>query len=430
MDNEQNNQPGFAAPGGEPEPVNPPAATPQSPAGAPTSGYTEPTAPVTGYPQTPGYPMPAQGNWQAAPQPGYRNDYRPGFDPRTGTWSNSKPGIIAIRPQTWSELVGASFKILRYNFSACIGLVSSVVGVVLVGILVIGVGGAALFGSKLFEADHSYSSSQSTDALSGLVGMDFNPAASLPSALLYFALYFIFTFIACLLFSSFAHVVLDAAAGRKSKLREGWREVMLNKGAVAKVAAICALVISALSLISSFLSASFEDSFDVLLFLVSIVFGIISAVLYVKLGHALIVASAEHRDFANSMRRGWHISDGLMGKSLGVMITVGMLVYWIIVLSIAIFTTIAFLAFIGAASAATPNYGLIIVLLVVAVMIISILSAFAVIPSLSAVVLLYIDGLFRNEGGDIAWLHNLAAEPGNGSLGNWPSGPTPPYQHP
>lgn len=408
-------QPRFTAPGAYPNQDSAAPSAGNQPAAPVSSAAIHPSyvAPPVSYgaPSTTAAPLTSQSNY-AMEQPTRNNAYSQGFDPRTGVWAHYRPGIIPIRPLQWSEIVGASFRVITYNFKATMALTLLVIVISILYLIV---------SSTSYRSFH-------TDAGTTLFQSMLSNNLKTEEFLRYFLSSLIMIFGISFGFTIYSQVVLAATAGRKLKAREAIREALVNKGEVFKFILAAAAISSIFGIISTAITKFSEDTTGFLLLPVFLVTLFISMLLNLKLSHGLIAVSAERHDFKSALKRGWYMTKGLMGKSIAVMIVIGTLsltLFVIIYTFIAILLSLVFAVTIEqvGSSYSSPGEGaaagaLVLVILFIIFVIVAMLlfCPLALVPAMASLTLLYVDGRFRREGADVTWMNSLFASAPGASL--------------
>ncbi len=375
-------------------------------------------------------PGPTEEHWQApsgapAPQPRY-GEYAPGSMPppppvpygqpvygappppygqQPGWTPPPKPGLVPLRPLGFGTLIGAPFQVLRRNPKVTVGAALLIQGVPQAVVSLLIVGGVTLLFSRVDNA----SAADQGALQAGAVGW---------AILLGFVSLVVSAVSTSLLQGIVVNEVARETLGEKLTLGSLWR---LSKSRIGALIGWTLL-----------LSVALGVGFGVLAFIAALLFaaggamigvgvaysvlaglgGVVVAVwLATKLALVPSIIVLERLGIGPSMRRSWRLTTGYFWKTLGVILLIGLIVYFVTQI---ITTPIALIGgFAGVlinptglgASTSDPSIGQVFAselgINVVSTVASAVIGAVMAVVQSSAVALIYLDLRMRKEGLDL-----------------------------
>ncbi|WP_029210746.1 hypothetical protein [Arsenicicoccus bolidensis] len=355
-------QPGYAAPSGHP----------QQPGHEQPQGHGHGQQP--GYGQPPAYgPPPAYGQG-----PAYGQAPPPGGYPSMAMVTN--PGIVPLRPLFLGDILGAGFKILRFNPRATIGLS---LALQLIGLLlVLPFVGWLLTGGVQRLGDLSDPDNGSSPLLN---------LVQVPSSLFASAA----TLVLCV-------VVSRAVIGERATIGEAWRELRPQIGRLLLFLLVTGLLwLAGLGLVALALYglAQLDGALAVL---GGLVLAPVFVFVYVRLGLATSALILERIGVIESLRRSWTLSRGAFWRLFGIQLVTSLVVGFAAGALMFPVTMVGMLAVFATSSDSPDSLASGFLVMMVIVGLAQVLIAAVTTPITSTVsTLLYIDQRIRREGLDV-----------------------------
>ncbi len=378
----------------------------QAPSGAPAPqpryGEYAPGS-VSPPPPPPPYGQPGYG------QPGYGYVYgqQPGWTPPP------KPGLVPLRPLSFGTLIGAPFQVLRRNPKVTVGAALLIQGVpqAIVSLLIIG--GVSL----LFNRAENASAADQGALQAGAVGW------AIVLGLVSLVVSAVST---SLLQGIVVNEVARETLGDKLTLGSLWRLTRSRVGALIGWTLLLSLAlgvgVGVLAIIAVLLFAGggamigVGVAYSVLAGLGAIAVGVWLTTKLALVPSAIVL---ERLGIGAAMKRSWRLTVGYFWKTLGVIVLIGLIVYFvtqIITFPIAIIGSFAGLLVnptgLGA-SGSDPSVGQVFLsqlgINVVSTVVTAVIGAVLAVVQSSAVALIYLDLRMRKEGLDLQLIRFVEA---------------------
>ena len=389
----QPTQPGFVAPGTQPtQPgFTAPGTQPAQP-GFVAPGFTAPgTQPLS--------PLPAPQNGQPRPDAGPGAS---GYSQSTSWAWAAKPGIIALRPLTLSDLMSGSFAALRRNPKVLFGYTIVIMTIVAL------VNGLAVFMPFYSLMTLSGSTSDPQASYNDFLA---SSSLSLISMLLGYVVLFLATFLGGALINGVLSVtVSQMVIGKKITFGQAWsmvrRRLLPMIGASFLLFLIIAIPmilwgVGFLAMMIWSLESKIADSLAAVMFFIGLPLMLALYSLTVRFLYAPICAVLEHKGPIQSLKRSWTLTSGAFWMTLGRVLLIGVvcgvIVNIISTLISGIVMGIGF-AFLSSASFDDPNTAWGFTVLLVITSALQTLVYSLVLPIMSAYqTLMYVDQKIRKE---------------------------------
>ena len=389
----QPTQPGFVAPGTQPtQPgFTAPGTQPAQP-GFVAPGFTAPgTQPLS--------PLPAPQNGQPRPDAGPGAS---GYSQSTSWAWAAKPGIIALRPLTLSDLMSGSFAALRRNPKVLFGYTIVIMTIVAL------VNGLAVFMPFYSLMTLSGSTSDPQASYNDFLA---SSSLSLISMLLGYVVLFLATFLGGALINGVLSVtVSQMVIGKKITFGQAWsmvrRRLLPMIGASFLLFLIIAIPmilwgVGFLAMMIWSLESKIADSLAAVMFFIGLPLMLALYSLTVRFLYAPICAVLEHKGPIQSLKRSWTLTSGAFWMTLGRVLLIGVvcgvIVNIISTLISGIVMGIGF-AFLSSASFDDPNTAWGFAVLLVITSALQTLVYSLVLPIMSAYqTLMYVDQKIRKE---------------------------------
>ena len=399
----QPTQPGFTAPGAQPaQPAQPGFVAPGTQPAQP--GFVAPGA----QPAQPGFTAP--GTQPVSPLPAPQNGQpRPDAGPGASGYSQStswawaaKPGIIALRPLTLSDLMSGSFAALRRNPKVLFGYTIVIMTIVAL------VNGLAVFMPFYSLMTLSGSTSDPQASYSDFLA---SSSLSLISTLLGYVVLFLATFLGGALINGVLSVtVSQMVIGKKITFGQAWsmvrRRLLPMIGASFLLFLIIAIPmilwgVGFLAMLIWSLESKIADSLAAVMFFIGLPLMLALYSLTVRFLYAPICAVLEHKGPIQSLKRSWTLTSGAFWMTLGRVLLIGV-VCGVIVNIISTLISVIVLgigfAFLSSASFDDPNTVWSFAVFLVITSALQTLVYSLVLPIMSAYqTLMYVDQKIRKE---------------------------------
>ena len=384
-------QPGFVAPGTQPtQPAQPGFVAPG----------TQPTQPGFVAPGTqPVSPLPAPQNGQPRPDAGPGAS---GYSQSTSWAWAAKPGIIALRPLTLSDLMSGSFAALRRNPKVLFGYTILIMTIV-----------SLLNGLAVFMPFYSLMtlSGSTSDPQASYNDFLASSSLSLISTLLSYVVLFLATFLGGALINGVLSVtVSQMVIGKKITFGQAWSMVRGRLLPMIGASFLLFLIIAIpmilwgvgfLAMLIWGLESNIADSLAAVLFFIGLPLMLALYSLSVRFLYAPICAVLERKGPIQSLKRSWTLTSGAFWMTLGRVLLIGV-VCGVIVNIISTLISVIVLgigfAFLSSASFDDPNavWGFAVFLVITSALQTLVYSL--VLPIMSAYqTLMYVDQKIRKE---------------------------------
>ena len=403
-------QPGFTAPGAQPaQPgFTAPGAQPAQP------GFVAPgTQPVS--------PLPAPQNGQPRPDAGPGAS---GYSQSTSWAWAAKPGIIALRPLTLSDLMSGSFAALRRNPKVLFGYTIVIMTIVAL------VNGLAVFMPFYSLMTLSGSTSDPQASYSDFLA---SSSLSLISTLLSYVVLFLATFLGGALINGVLSVtVSQMVIGKKITFGQAWsmvrRRLLPKIGASFLLFLIIAIPmilwgVGFLAMLIWSLESKIADSLAAVMFFIGLPLMLALYSLTVRFLYAPICAVLEHKGPIQSLKRSWTLTSGAFWMTLGRVLLIGV-VCGVIVNIISTLISVIVLgigfAFLSSASFDDPNTVWSFAVFLVITSALQTLVYSLVLPIMSAYqTLMYVDQKIRKENFALVLACGAPLTPDNDEAQSW-----------
>ena len=402
-------QPGFVAPGTQPaQPAQPAQPGFVAPGTQPTQpGFVAPgTQPAQpGFvapgiqPAQPVSPLPAPQNGQPRPDAGPGAS---GYSQSTSWAWAAKPGIIALRPLTLSDLMSGSFAALRRNPKVLFGYTILIMTIV-----------SLLNGLAVFMPFYSLMtlSGSTSDPQASYNDFLASSSLSLISTLLSYVVLFLATFLGGALINGVLSVtVSQMVIGKKITFGQAWSMVRGRLLPMIGASFLLFLIIAIpmilwgvgfLAMLIWGLESNIADSLAAVLFFIGLPLMLALYSLSVRFLYAPICAVLERKGPIQSLKRSWTLTSGAFWMTLGRVLLIGV-VCGVIVNIISTLISVIVLgigfAFLSSASFDDPNavWGFAVFLVITSALQTLVYSL--VLPIMSAYqTLMYVDQKIRKE---------------------------------
>ena len=389
----QPTQPGFVAPGTQPtQPgFTAPGTQPAQP-GFVAPGFTAPgTQPLS--------PLPAPQNGQPRPDAGPGAS---GYSQSTSWAWAAKPGIIALRPLTLSDLMSGSFAALRRNPKVLFGYTIVIMTIVAL------VNGLAVFMPFYSLMTLSGSTSDPQASYNDFLA---SSSLSLISMLLGYVVLFLATFLGGALINGVLSVtVSQMVIGKKITFGQAWsmvrRRLLPMIGASFLLFLIIAIPmilwgVGFLAMMIWSLESKIADSLAAVMFFIGLPLMLALYSLTVRFLYAPICAVLEHKGPIQSLKRSWTLTSGAFWMTLGRVLLIGVVCGVIVGIISTLISGIVMgigFAFLSSASFDDPNTAWGFAVLLVITSALQTLVYSLVLPIMSAYqTLMYVDQKIRKE---------------------------------
>ena len=372
-------QPGFVAPGTQPTQPGQP-------------GFVAPgTQPVS--------PLPSPQNGQPRPDAGPGAS---GYSQSTSWAWAAKPGIIALRPLTLSDLMSGSFAALRRNPKVLFGYTILIMAIVAL------VNGLAVFIPFYSLMSLSESTSDPQASYSDVLA---SSSLSLISMLLGYVVLFLATFLGAALINGVLSVtVSQMVIGTKITFGQAWSMVrgrllpMIGASFLLFLIIAIPMILWAVGFLAMLIQGIESDiaySLAGVMFLIGLPLLLALYSLSVRFLYAPICAVLEHKGPIQSLKRSWTLTSGAFWMTLGRVLLIGVVcgvIINIISTLISVIVMGAGFAFLRSASFDDPNTAWSFVVLLIITSALQTLVYSLVLPIMSAYqTLMYVDQKIRKE---------------------------------